>query len=529
MGLMIKTQRDGKLRTFWYGVHTPESGKRVVVNLAVRIRGTPPASGSLKDVGDAEFEASRRKALHTLEEWQRDAKQKGQSTHLVERLIETKTGRAVEHVKLADLEGKVEAMRRSSAESDRPCEGAMACRYFAEFMATRRAQTTFLYEVTPEDAAAFHTALMVRFSPRTVCGYTNAVRSAFARWLPEGASNPFRDVRPKGATDQVHRKPFSPDELKALLDAARPDELLFPLVTACVCTGLRKGDVCRLKWSDVDLDAGAVSVRTSKTGEPVEIPLFAPLREVLVGRRRNGGKLVFPEAAEIYEKNDTRLTYLFKRLIAQVFGEDAEGDAEETVEAAEIAEEGVRAVLENCQAGPRRERILNTFRRYCEGQGFRTIQAETGRVRSTISADLHAVEDWTGKRFLRWAKGDTKAAIARTTRETRERGTRAASVRDWHALRVTFCTIALSAGVPIELVKRITGHKTAEIVMRHYFRPGREEFRAALAGALPSVLTGEAAPSGGRGAGEVAALAEKVAAGSASEAEKARLGELLRA
>jgi hypothetical protein len=50
--------------------------------------------------------------------------------------------------------------------------------------------------------------------------------------------------------------------------------------------------------------------------------------------------------------------------------------------------------------------------------------------------------------------------------------------------------MALTAGVPMELVRRVTGHSTVEIVLKHYFRPKREEFRHALEASLPKALTG---------------------------------------
>jgi hypothetical protein len=55
---------------------------------------------------------------------------------------------------------------------------------------------------------------------------------------------------------------------------------------------------------------------------------------------------------------------------------------------------------------------------------------------------------------------------------------------------VTWVTLALTAGVPLELVQRVTGHKTTDVVSKHYFRPGQEDFRAALEGAMPKLLTG---------------------------------------
>ncbi|MBE7499174.1 MAG: hypothetical protein HS113_02475 [Verrucomicrobiales bacterium] len=70
----------------------------------------------------------------------------------------------------------------------------------------------------------------------------------------------------------------------------------------------------------------------------------------------------------------------------------------------------------------------------------------------------------------------------------RENGRRRASVRDFHSFRVTWITLALAAGVPLELVQRVTGNRTVEVVMKGYFRPGREDFRAAILKAMPKML-----------------------------------------
>lgn len=41
----------------------------------------------------------------------------------------------------------------------------------------------------------------------------------------------------------------------------------------------------------------------------------------------------------------------------------------------------------------------------------------------------------------------------------------------------------------MELVRRVTGHVTVDVVLKHYFRPGRKEFRTALQRAMPKLLT----------------------------------------
>jgi hypothetical protein len=194
------------------------------------------------------------------------------------------------------------------------------------------------------------------------------------------------------------------------------------------------------------------------------------------------------------DRNSHALSYRFKALVARALDKNPPEPAPEPVPAAEIADEARAAIVAHVPEGARRERILDIFNRYAEGQSFRQIRKETKASKSTVSYDLHVVEKWTGKRFLRSGQSKSiKDAIDRVTRVTRERGQKAASIRDWHALRTTFVTPALSAGVPMELVRRVTGHATVEVVLKHYFRPDREQFKAVLAAAMPDVLTGKAA------------------------------------
>jgi len=185
----------------------------------------------------------------------------------------------------------------------------------------------------------------------------------------------------------------------------------------------------------------------------------------------------------------------------------------------------VAAISEHITEGTRRDRTLDTFRRYCAGKSVRDIFNATGRPKPTISYDLHTVEEWIGKRFIRSGQAPSvRQAIARITREERKGRQKAASVRDLHALRTTFVTLALSVGVPMELVRRVTGHATVEVVLKHYFRPDREQFKAALVGAMPKVLTGRRGRM--KPAEELAALATKYAAGTATDADKAKFRKL---
>lgn len=48
----------------------------------------------------------------------------------------------------------------------------------------------------------------------------------------------------------------------------------------------------------------------------------------------------------------------------------------------------------------------------------------------------------------------------------------------------------------MELVRRVTGHGSVDIVLKHYFRPGREQFRTALQSAMPSFMLQGGPPDG---------------------------------
>jgi integrase len=533
MSVALRRQRDGTLRKFWYGEYVESDGRRKVVNVGTWRGNPPPALLGTGDqtTGDAEFEESRKEAENELAAYKNEARRKGRAEHLIERLIEAKTGAAPEYCELPELPGRWLSMARDSKLS----EGySTMCRAifgrFIAFMAERNPAARFLYQVKPADANAFAATVRDTMSPKTYREHLRLLRPAFDRFLPSGAVNPFRAAILKrhrepngGSGESVHRKPFTPEELKALVDAAKEDAFMCGLIAAAACTGMRRGDVCRLRWADVDLDAGMLTVKTSKTGAAVEIPIFAPFRAVLESRKGKNKEHVFPEAARMLAENPDGLTWRFKKIVARTFkGEQTEA-APEPDSAADMLAEGEDAIRQNVSEGERRERILDTWKRYAAGESVRAIEKATGRPRATVSTDLHAVENWTGKRFMRSGQPDSvKKAIASLTRAKREQGKRAASVRDWHALRTTFVTLALSAGVPLELVRRVTGHATVEVVLRHYFRPDREQFRAALTGALPGILTG-GTPAKAKPAEELATLAGKLAAGTATKEDKKRL------
>jgi integrase len=188
----------------------------------------------------------------------------------------------------------------------------------------------------------------------------------------------------------------------------------------------------------------------------------------------------------MYLHNADGITRRVKSVLADAFegletarGERLVGPASEQVLARALE---YAKGLENRGKADRMRLVLET---YLGGLNIDEVVRQTGIPKGTASAYLNEVQKAIGLPVVRIPRLNGNRAGLQADRA---RGLRRASIRDFHSFRVTWITLALAAGVPLELVQRVTGHRTVEVVMKHYFRPGREDFRAAIMKAMPRML-----------------------------------------
>jgi hypothetical protein len=131
------------------------------------------------------------------------------------------------------------------------------------------------------------------------------------------------------------------------------------------------------------------------------------------------------------------------------------------------------------------ERMRVVLGQYLDGASIDAIVRDTGYGQGTVSGYLNEIQKGAGVQLIRT---NNRSNGHDRLQAERPNGLRRASIRDFHSFRVTWITLALAAGVPLELVQRVTGHRTVDVVMKHYFRPGREDFRAAIVKAMPKML-----------------------------------------
>jgi integrase len=105
---------------------------------------------------------------------------------------------------------------------------------------------------------------------------------------------PFKVEFPK--LNNVTTEDLSTHELKNLLNALdeSKDTMTANLMKMALCTGMRRGELFKLCWKDIDFEKGFITIRKPKGGKDEVIPLNSPAREVLLNHTRQDGlELVF--------------------------------------------------------------------------------------------------------------------------------------------------------------------------------------------------------------------------------------------
>lgn len=146
----------------------------------------------------------------------------------------------------------------------------------------------------------FHT-----LSPATVNRYMQALKAAInfgirpKRWI---TANPVTEVKmlkePPGRTRFLGRDKDN-DELSRLLSACKASKNphLFAVVLIGLSTGMRRSEIARIKWVDINAETTHVTVPKTKNDEVRAAPLTGAASEIVKRMRedrKEGQVLVFP-------------------------------------------------------------------------------------------------------------------------------------------------------------------------------------------------------------------------------------------
>ncbi|MFH1103241.1 MAG: site-specific integrase, partial [Pseudomonadota bacterium] len=104
----------------------------------------------------------------------------------------------------------------------------------------------------------------------------------------------FKVELPKANTEKT--EDLDPEQLRALLDVIEADPLnpAGPMMKLALFTGMRRGEMFKLQWPDVDFEKGFIHIRDPKGGKDQTIPLNRETRELLETTPRTDSPYVFP-------------------------------------------------------------------------------------------------------------------------------------------------------------------------------------------------------------------------------------------
>jgi integrase len=141
--------------------------------------------------------------------------------------------------------------------------------------------------------------------PGTINRELGCLRHMFSmamKWR-RAPTNPVREVKflkePKGK-DRI----LTEEEEVRLLEAVRTGHKakhLEAIILTALHTGMRKGEILNLKWSNVDFKNGVITVEKTKNDEIRKIPMNKKLTETLEGAKKvSKGDYVFSENGKPY-------------------------------------------------------------------------------------------------------------------------------------------------------------------------------------------------------------------------------------
>lgn len=158
-------------------------------------------------------------------------------------------------------------------------------------------------------------------SGATIKDYLTTITEVFTLLADDAGimSNPFASI-PKPSLLTENRQPFTFDELKTIKENL--DDFTRPLFTIAIATALREGDICTLKWTEIDwVNMVIRREKMRKTQIGVDIPIMRPLAiylEELKEKRTDGGEYaeyVLPVHAEMYLHNRSGVSYRVKTFL----------------------------------------------------------------------------------------------------------------------------------------------------------------------------------------------------------------------
>jgi integrase len=252
-------------RRWWFRVYVKGEGKKVI---------------ALKPEGQTHATTNRDVARALARDIRRQITEKGR----IERAAGT-----------ADLPALIEQFQAVNTVEASKTQALDNARHVKDFIGTLGIKHPA--EITLERIQEWFVRLhKAKRSPKTIWNHRGSL-SRFCEFLIDRehlAANPCRRMK-MPRTEKLLPRFLSADEHEQALKLAK-EHGIYPEVATALCTGMRREELRRMGWAEVDFERAVVMVPKSKSRRPRAIPMSDKLRAVLLEQQAETGnrKYVFP-------------------------------------------------------------------------------------------------------------------------------------------------------------------------------------------------------------------------------------------
>jgi len=152
------------------------------------------------------------------------------------------------------------------------------------------------HEIIQLDIDRLRMKLLKKISPQSVKHILSLLKRIDNFGVKKGLCDgmPFKIEMP--VVNNLTTEDLTPEQLERLLIAIEQDTHLHAknMMKLAMYTGLRRGELFKLKWKHIDFERGFIKIVDPKGGPDQTIPLNDPARDLLNSHPKEGSPYVFP-------------------------------------------------------------------------------------------------------------------------------------------------------------------------------------------------------------------------------------------
>ncbi|WP_417911115.1 tyrosine-type recombinase/integrase [Candidatus Electronema sp. PJ] len=152
------------------------------------------------------------------------------------------------------------------------------------------------HELTKLDIDRLRTNLLKTLAPQTVKHVLTLLKRIVNYGCGLGWTAPLSFKIDMPSVDNIKTEDLTPEQMRRLFKAMETSTCVpaANMMRLVLYTGMRRGELFKLKWDDIDFERGFIHIREPKGGKSQKIPLNNSASALFQSLAKQGGEYVFP-------------------------------------------------------------------------------------------------------------------------------------------------------------------------------------------------------------------------------------------